>query len=113
MMNNKIEKRTEIILLAHLNARITCKILNGGKNRFNEKVINENGKQLVQFCSQNESRINNTFYLHKPQHKYIFKNTCGYKSTIDYVITNRSIHPSRMLDVITKNKKLYINKENM
>ena len=43
--------------------------------------------------------INNTFYPHKQQHKYPFENTRGQKSTIDYIITNQNIYPSKILDV--------------
>lgn len=44
-------------------------------------------------------RINNTYFPHKEQHKYTFNNTKSQKSTIDYVITNRAITPSQILDV--------------
>lgn len=30
--------------------------------RFNENVINDNGKMLIAVCAQNELRINNTLY---------------------------------------------------
>lgn len=46
----------------------------------------------------NELRINNTFYPHKPYYKFTFKNTRGKKSTVDYTITNRNIHPTKILD---------------
>ncbi|XP_057671969.1 uncharacterized protein LOC130903737 [Diorhabda carinulata] len=64
-------------------------------------TLNSNGEQLIQFCAHNELRINNTFYPHKQQHKYTFENTRGHKSIIDYIITNRNIHPSKILDVRT------------
>lgn len=77
--------------------------MKGVKCKDNEEATNENGEQLVQLCAQNELRINNTFYPHKPQHKFTYENTRGHKSTIDYIITNRNIHPSNILDVRTLN----------
>jgi hypothetical protein len=47
----------------------------------------------------NNLRINNTFFHHKPQHKYTWENTRGYRSTIDYILTNKNIYPSQILDV--------------
>ncbi|XP_056629521.1 craniofacial development protein 2-like [Diorhabda sublineata] len=74
----------EIINLGDFNARIGDELIPDIKNRFNEETINET--------------INNTFCPHKPQHKYTFENTRGHKSTIDYVITNKNIHPTRIQD---------------
>lgn len=62
--------------------------MDGIKNRFNEEALNECDKQLIQICAQNELRINNTFFPHKPQHKYTLGNTKGQKSMIDFIITN-------------------------
>ncbi|KAH1006887.1 hypothetical protein HUJ05_007578 [Dendroctonus ponderosae] len=55
--------------------------------------------RIEKICALNELRINNTFFQHKPQHKFTFENTRGQKSIIDYIITNRNIHPSQVLDV--------------
>jgi endonuclease/exonuclease/phosphatase family metal-dependent hydrolase len=89
----------KVIILGDFNARIGKHEIQGIKQRFNEDVLNENGVQLIDFCSRNEMRINNTFYPHKEQHKYTFINTRNQKSTIDYIITNRQIHPSQISDV--------------
>ncbi|KAK4878852.1 hypothetical protein RN001_011358 [Aquatica leii] len=53
---------------------------------------------LIDFCTHNELRINNTFFEHKHQHKVSF---CGSKvnSTTDYIITNRNIRPEQITDV--------------
>lgn len=93
-----IPKQNEIVILEDLNAR-GSEAIAGIKNRFNEDDINDNGKMLIHFCALNELRINNTFYPHKLQHKVTYENARGQKSTIDYVITNRNIHPSKILDV--------------
>ncbi|XP_055389945.1 uncharacterized protein LOC129618936 [Condylostylus longicornis] len=96
-----IPESDKLVIMGDFNARIGDEILNGVKNRFNESVINENGEKLIEFCSQNLLRLNNTFFPHKPQHKYTWSNTRGHQSTIDYIITNRSILPSQILDVRT------------
>jgi len=47
----------------------------------------------------NSLRINNTFFNHKRNHKITWSDSRGRHSTIDYIITNRNIHPSQILDV--------------
>ena len=98
---DSIGPQDEIIILGDLNARIGNEYIPGVKNRYNEEAKNESGEQLIHLCAQNELRINNTFFPHKPQHKFTFENTRGHKSVIDYVITNRNIHPRRIQDVRT------------
>ncbi|XP_056641539.1 uncharacterized protein LOC130448275 [Diorhabda sublineata] len=98
---DKIPKQDEIMILGDFNGRIGNEVISGIKNRFNEETLNSNEEQLIQFCAYNELRINNTLYPHKQQHKYTFENTRGHKSIIDYIITNRNIHPSKILDVRT------------
>ncbi|XP_056645027.1 craniofacial development protein 2-like [Diorhabda sublineata] len=93
-----IPNHDEIIILGDFNARIGDELIPGIKNRFNAETINESGEKMIQLCILNELRINNTFYPHKPQHKYTFENTRGHKSTIDYIITNKNIHPTRIQD---------------
>lgn len=96
---DNIPRQDEAVVLGDLNARIGNEIIAGIKNRFNEDTTKDNGEMLTCFCAMNELRINNTFYLHKPQHKFTYENTRGQKSTIDYIITSRNIHPSKILDV--------------
>lgn len=87
--------------MGDLNARVGNGAIAGIKQRFNEENINENGEALINFCAMNELRINNTFFDHKPQHKITWRNTRGQSSMIDYIISNRLIHPSQILDVRT------------
>ncbi|XP_072765165.1 uncharacterized protein [Anoplolepis gracilipes] len=98
-MLNSIPKQGEVVIMGDFNARIDSEVLSGIKNSFNEDTVNDNDEQLIHLCAQNELRINNTYYPPKPQHKYTFENTRGHKSIIDYIITNRNVHPSRILDV--------------
>lgn len=80
---DNIPKKDETVILGDFNAGIGNKVINGIKNRLNEDILNDNGDMMISFCSMNELRINNTFYPHKPQHKYTFENTMGQKSTLD------------------------------
>lgn len=95
---DKLPRQDEVILMGDLNARVGDEVVKGVKCKYNEEAT-KNGEQLVQLCAQNELRMNNTFYPHKPQHKFTYENTRGHKSTIDYIITNRNVHPSNILDV--------------
>lgn len=58
---------------------------------------------MIYLCSFNEMRRNNTFFDHKDQFKFTFRNTRGLQSTIDYILTNRCLHPCQILDLRTLN----------
>lgn len=73
-------------------------VVDGVKQRHNENISNTRGDILVDFCAQNELRINHTFFQHKLQHKFTFCDNRDNKSVIDY-ITNRNITPKQVLDV--------------
>ena len=96
---DNINAKHKIIVLGDLNARIGNDVIPGIKQKNNEEIINENGEALIDFCSRNELRINNTYFPHKDQHKYTFNNNRGQRSMIDFIITNRTITPSQVLDV--------------
>ena len=96
---SQIPKENLLIMLGDLNARVGNTPVPGIKQRFNESVANENGDLLTNFCSMNSLRINNTFFDHKWRHKITWGNSRGQVSMIDYVITNRNVHPTQILDV--------------
>jgi len=100
---DRIPVSNSVLILGDLNARIGNNIVYGVKQRFNEEVTNENGTMFTQFCADNELRINNTFYQHKTQYKITWQNTRGQHSTIDYIVSNRKIHPSQIVDVRSLN----------
>lgn len=95
----KIPPTERIIILGDLNARVGNSVIPGIMNRFNEDQLNDNGEILVDFCARHSLRINNTFYPHKLQHKITWQNSRGQHSMIDFVLSNRAIHPSQVLDV--------------
>ena len=92
-----------MVILGDFNARIGNEVVPGVKQKFNENVLNDNGELMINMCAFTELRINNTFYDHKAQYKFTFTNTRNHKSTIDYIVTNRHIHPQQVLDVRTLN----------
>ncbi|XP_015187256.1 PREDICTED: craniofacial development protein 2-like [Polistes dominula] len=98
-IGESIPPRKSIVILGDFNARICNEQISGVMQRFNEHIINDNGKLMINLCSLTGLRINNNYFNHKAQHKYTFGNTRGQKSTIDYVVTNRCIPPSEILDV--------------
>jgi hypothetical protein len=77
-----------VIILGDFNGRVGDEKL-GVKQQFNKSTKNDNGKRLIMLCANNNLHINNTFFDHKPQHKYTWENTRGYRSTIDYTLTNK------------------------
>ncbi|XP_045466584.1 craniofacial development protein 2-like [Harmonia axyridis] len=81
------------------NARIGNNVVQGVKHHFNDEHLNENRKALVDLCDRHNIRINNTFFRHKSQHKITWQNSRGQSSTIDYILSNRAIHATQILDV--------------
>lgn len=96
-----IPNKNQIVLMGDFNARIGDSIIPGITQRYNETASNPSGEIMLDFCSYNELRINNTFFPHKPQHKITWSNSRGQSSIIDYVVTNRGIHPEQIKDVRT------------
>lgn len=68
----------------------------------NEDVQNDSGLALIDMCTLNELRINNTFFPHKPQRNVTWSNSRGMKSCIDYIIT-RNVPRYFVLDVRSLN----------
>lgn len=96
---DKLSNTDKIIIHGDLNARIGREVIPGIQQKYNEEITNENGELLIDFCARNELRINNTYFPHKEQHKYTFSNSRDQKSVIDYIISNRTITPSQVIDV--------------
>ncbi|KAK9881036.1 hypothetical protein WA026_014379 [Henosepilachna vigintioctopunctata] len=100
---DKIPSDELVIVMGDFNARIGNTVIPGVKQRFHEDQINDNGELMVNLCSFNNLRINNTFYNHKDIYKYTFFNSRKQTSMVDYIVTNRNILPSQILDVRTLN----------
>ncbi|KAJ4431148.1 hypothetical protein ANN_19743 [Periplaneta americana] len=55
-----------------------------------ERVENQNGKALKDFCAHNEMRITNSYFNHREIHKFTWSQR-GLRSIIDYVLVNRKL----------------------
>ncbi|XP_044749780.1 uncharacterized protein LOC123310377 [Coccinella septempunctata] len=95
----RISSRDKVFIMGEFNSRVGNSVVPGVMHCFNEEYKNDNGDILIQTCALNELRINNTYFNHKEQQKFTFVNTRGQKSVIDFVVTNRKVHPSQILDV--------------
>lgn len=96
---DKIPGDQKTLILGDLNAKIRDAIVDGIKQKYDEPHTNSNGHMLIEFCVQNEIRINNTYFNHKPQHKITWTNSRGQTSMIDYIISNRVVHSSQIIDI--------------
>jgi hypothetical protein len=75
----KIPSNHLILILWDINARAGNYVVQAAKQRFNEEISN-NGELLIQFCINNNLRINRTFTDDGIQHEYTFQNTRGQQS---------------------------------
>lgn len=73
----KIPKEHKVLIMRDVNASRNT-VISGVKQRFNESHVNDSGQNLVEFCAQNELRINNTYLDHKPQQKITWSNSRGH-----------------------------------
>jgi len=87
-----------VIILGDFNGQVGDEKL-GVKQQFNESTKNDNRERLIMLCANNNLCINSTFFDHKLQRKYTWENARGYRSTINYILTNKNIYPSQILDV--------------
>jgi hypothetical protein len=53
-----------------MNASVGNKPLNFVLGTNGESTVNQNGRQLIEFATDNELRITNTFFKHKNIHKF-------------------------------------------
>ncbi|XP_045466615.1 craniofacial development protein 2-like [Harmonia axyridis] len=98
---DSLPKKSKVFIIGDLNSRIGNTIIPGVMQRFNEDVLNDNGEMLITTCAENELRINNTFFQPKQSQKFTFDNTRNQNSSIDFIISNREVHPSQIFDIRT------------
>lgn len=89
--------------MGDLNSRIGNTAVPGVTQQYNEESLNSNGEMLISMCSQNELRINNTFFPHLWKYKRTWANNRGQISVLDYRIMNRSVHPCQIIDIRSLN----------
>ncbi|KYN44627.1 hypothetical protein ALC56_00914, partial [Trachymyrmex septentrionalis] len=65
-----------------------------GNRRYNKET-------LIAFCAENELQTNNTYFNHKPLYKTTWSNSRDQTFSIDYTISNRTIHSSQIQNLRT------------
>ena len=89
---NSVPKEDKLIILGDFNARV------GADNstwsplgRYGVGKINNNGLRLLEFCTQNNLAITNTFFRQKLKHKATWYHPrSGHGHLIDFIITRKS-----------------------
>jgi hypothetical protein len=89
---NSVPKEDKLIILGDFNARV------GADNstwsplgRYGVGNINDNGLRLLEFCTQNNLAITNTFFQQKLKHKATWYHPrSGHGHLIDFIITRKS-----------------------
>lgn len=89
-VNRIEEKNRKPIIMGDLNGRVgqNFKSGHGVLGRFGgEKVLNGNGRRILEFCTENNLRIGNTYFKHKRIHQITYEGEGrDVKSIIDYII---------------------------
>lgn len=90
VVDRGLKNNEQLILMRNFNARIGKDVIPKMKQKFNERINNQNAERMVTFYTTNVLRVNN---------KYTFTYTRTQNSMIDYVVTNRAIHYEHILDM--------------
>ena len=90
-----------LVVMGDLNARVGNDTEVWGEilGKHGEAACNGNGRQLLQFCSENNLAVSNSWFQHKRIHQFTWE--CrgrGLKSIIDYFLVRRE-HMRRVKDV--------------
>lgn len=65
---DKINTTHKIIVFGDLNAPVANAVIQNVKQICNESIINEDGELLIDVCSRDKMRVNNSYFSHKSQH---------------------------------------------
>ncbi|CAF3824708.1 unnamed protein product, partial [Adineta steineri] len=95
---DKVPRGDMLLILGDFNARVGKQQNLTSKNVIGPHAvdkINENGKQLIDFCSHNELIVSNTFYQHKAVHQMTWKHPATKKwHMLDYTLVNKKFRSS-------------------
>jgi hypothetical protein len=89
MMNYK-QWLTKTINRTTFNARVGAQPVDKHIRSEGEQTVNNNGRDLIDFCLFYTLKIMNTFFRHKNIHKFTWE-ARGIKSIIDYIIINENL----------------------
>jgi len=95
---DKVPKGDMLLILGDFNARVGKQQNQTSKNVIGPHAvdkINENGKQLIDFCSHNDLIVANTFYQHKTIHQMTWKHPGNKKwHMLDYTLVDKKFRSS-------------------
>jgi hypothetical protein len=95
---DKVPRGDMIMIMGDFNARVSKQQNLTTKNVIGPYAvdkINENGQRLVDFCSQNDLIVANTFYQHKLVHQMTWKHPGNKKwHMLDYTLVNKKFRSS-------------------
>ena len=87
--------------MGDLNAKVGKEGQNPTTGKFGLGEINERGRRLVDFCTENNLIITNTFYQHHPRNLYTWKSPGDiYRNQIDYIMIDQP-HKNAVKNVIS------------
>jgi len=89
---DKISKNDYIVVAGDYNARVGNIPIDGILGTNGEITTNSNGHKLKEYATVNKLKIMKTFCTHKEIHKMTW-NAQGYRSIIDYILTNKKLSP--------------------
>ena len=89
---DKINKNDYIVVAGYYNARDGNIPIDGILGTNGEITTNSNGHNLKESASVNELKITNIFFRHKEIRKMTWS-VRGYRSIIDYILTNKRLSP--------------------
>jgi hypothetical protein len=84
-------KQDYLILTGDFNVRVGAQPVDKHMGSEGEQTVNNNGRDLIDFCLFNKLKITNTFFRHKNVHKFTWE-ARGVKSIIDYSTINENLN---------------------
>ena len=89
---DEVDKNNMLLLMGDWNAKVRTnrETWHGTIGRHGYGDMNERGERLLEFCSENQLCITNTYFQHKPSRKWTWSHPNGRsKNMIDFIITNK------------------------
>ena len=89
---DEVDKNNMLLLMGDWNAKVRTnrETWHGTIGWHGYGDMNERGERLLEFCSENQLCITNTYFQHKPSHKWTWSHPNGRsKNMIDFIITNK------------------------
>jgi endonuclease/exonuclease/phosphatase family metal-dependent hydrolase len=83
-----MNKNYILCVAGDMNARVGNKPIHFVLGTNGENTVDQDGRKLIEFATENELRITNTFFKHKDIHKFTWS-AINCRSIIDYALVNK------------------------